>query len=73
MNLCADAHMAHGGPVPLLGDGIKRWKDAVVDRSGLPNKASSLPLGPWEKSNNLTYVFTPILLQFSFRRLMWVC
>ena len=52
MDVCADAHMACGCLVPLLGDGIRWRKDAVVDRSGLSNKASSLPLGLWDKLNN---------------------
>ena len=56
MDVCADAHMACGCLVPLLADGIRRRKDAVVDRSGFSNKASSLPLGLWDKSNNLTHV-----------------
>src|SRR2546430_2310867 len=60
MNICADAHMACGCLVPLLADGIRGRKDAVVDRSGFSNKASSLPLGLWDKSNNLTHVFTPL-------------
>jgi hypothetical protein len=50
----------------MLADGIRRRKDAVVDRSGFSNKASSLPLGLWDKSNNLTHVFTPVILQKSF-------
>src|SRR3954467_9489980 len=61
----ADGHMACGCLVPLLADGIRRRKDAVVDRSGFSNKASSLPLGVWDKSNNLTHVFTPVILQSS--------
>src|SRR6516162_3441518 len=57
MDVCADAHMACGCLVPLLADGIRRRKDAVVCRSGFSNKASSRPLGLWDKSNNLTHVF----------------
>jgi hypothetical protein len=44
VDVCADAHMACGCLVPLLADGVRRRKDAVVDRSGFSNKASSLPL-----------------------------
>jgi hypothetical protein len=47
--------------VPMLADGIRRCKDAVVDRLGFSNKANSLPLGLWDKSNNLTHVFTPVV------------
>src|SRR5437762_12537096 len=61
MEVCADAHMACGCLVPLLADGIRRRKDAVVYRSSFSNKASSLPLGLWDKLNNLTHVFTPII------------
>src|SRR5215813_10795912 len=41
MNACADAPMACGCLVPMLADGITRRKDAVVDRPGFSNKASS--------------------------------
>jgi len=44
MDVCADARMACGCPVPLLADGIRRRKDAVVDRSRFSNKASSLKI-----------------------------
>ncbi len=63
MNACADAPMACGCLVPMLADGITRRKDAVVDRSGFSNKASSLPLGLRDKSNKLTHVFTSVILQ----------
>jgi len=55
--------MACGRLVPMLADGIRRRKDAVVDRSGFSNKASSLPLGLWDKWNYLAHVFTPVILQ----------
>ena len=60
MNACADAPTACRCLVPMLACGITRRKDAVVDRSGFSNKASSLPLGLWDKSNNLTHVSTPL-------------
>src|SRR4051794_7268054 len=50
----------------LLADGIRRRKDTVVHRPGFSNKASSLALGVWDKSNYLTHVFTPVMLQSSF-------
>ena len=66
MDVCADVHMACGCLVPLLADGIRWRKDAVVYRSSFSNKASSLLLGLWDKSNNLTHVFTFIILHSSF-------
>ena len=64
MNVCADAHMPCGRLIPLLADGIRPRKDAFVDRSGFSNKPGSLPLGLWNKSNNLAHV--SLLLYYNY-------
>ena len=63
LDVCADARMACGCLIPLLADRIGRRKDALIYRSNFSNKASSLLLGLWDKSNNLTHVVTPIILR----------
>jgi hypothetical protein len=70
MDVCADAHMACGCLVPLLADGIRPRKDAFVDRSGFSNKPGSLPLGLWNKSNNLAHV--SLLLDYN-NHSIWRC
>src|SRR3954465_11310556 len=60
MDVCADAHMVCGCLVAPLPDGIRGRKEAVVYRSSFSKKASSLPLGLRDKSNDLAHVFTPI-------------
>jgi hypothetical protein len=71
MNTGSVQRVSYWWLVPLLIDGIRRRKNAVVHRAGFSNQAESFALGFWDESDNLAHVRLRLQRAALLRRLGW--